>query len=123
MTKPKTLNYDKTVTIAKDASLSAAVDLEDGRLVGFICPAAIEATTVRLGFKASPTLTGTYNDVTIDGAEAFLTFAVDDYALVGANFGAYVFGFRFLKIEAQTVAGAAVAQATAARVFTVIRQI
>lgn len=121
MTAPININIADTITIAKDASLSGAIDLKGSTCLGFICPAAIEATTVQLGFKASDSLAGTYTTVKRDGTALKLTFAVNDYALM-PNPGD-LFGVRFLKIEAQTAVPAAVTQATAARVFKVIKSI
>ena len=121
MAAPIILDFSQTITIAKDASLSGAIDLKGATCLGFICPAAIEATTVELGFFASSTLAGTYTEVKRDGLGVILTFAVNDYALLPNP--ADLFGVRFLKIRAQTAVPAAVTQATAARVFTVIKAI
>jgi hypothetical protein len=121
MAAPIELNFEQTITIAKDASLSGAIDLKGATCLGFICPAAIEATTVQLGFFASDSLTGTYNAVKRSGTALKLTFAVDDYALMPNPED--LVGVRFLKIEAQTAVPAAVVQATAARVFKVIKKV
>ena len=115
------INLDTTMTIAEGASLSAAIDLKGATAVGFITPAAIEATTVQLGFFSSNALDGTYVEVNKNGIPVTLTFAVDEYALLENPTG--LFGVRFLKIQAQTAAGVAVAQATAARIFRVVKSI
>ena len=117
----KNVNMETTMTIPKDASLSAAIDLSGSTCLGFITPAAIEATTVQLGFFASDSLAGTYVEVNRNGTPVTLTFAVSEYALLENP--ADLFGVRFIKIQAQTAAEVAVVQATAARVFTVIKAI
>ena len=114
-------NLDTTMTIPKDASLSAAIDLDGATAIGFMTPAAIEATTVQLGFFASNTLAGTYVEVNKNGTPVTLTFAVDEYALLENPTD--LFGVRFLKIQAQTVAEVAVVQATAARIFRVVKSV
>ena len=115
---PIEMNFSKTMTIAQNQSLSGAIDLKGLTAVGFICPAAIEATTVALYFFASSTLAGTYTAVKRAGAGLKLTFAVNDYGLMTTPDD--LLGVRFLKIQASIADGTAVAQATAARVFTVI---
>ena len=115
------INLDATITIAIGQSLSAAIDLKGSTCLGFITPAAIEATTAKLGFFASNALDGTYVEINKNGIPVSLTFAVDEYALLENS--ADLFGVRFLKIQAQTAAGVAVAQATAARIFRVIKSI
>ena len=115
------INLDDTMTIAKDASRSSAIDLKGATAIGFMTPAAIEATTVQLGFFASNTLAGTYYEVNKNGTPVTLTFAVDEYALLENPTD--LFGVRFLKIEAQTAAEVAVVQATAARVFRVVKSV
>ena len=114
------INLDDTMTIALGASLSGAIDLKGATAIGFITPAAIEATTVQLGFFASNSLTGTYYEVNKNGIPVTLTFAVDEYALLENM--SDLFGVRFLKIQAQTAAEVAVVQ-TAARVFRVVKSI
>ena len=121
MTAINNINLDDTMTIAKDASRSSAIDLKGATAIGFMTPAAIEATTVQLGFFASNTLTGTYYEVNKNGVPVTLTFAVDEYALLENPTD--LFGVRFLKIEAQTAAEVAVVQATAARVFRVVKSV
>lgn len=115
------INLDDTITIAIGQSLSPAIDLKGATAIGFICPAAIEATTVQLGFFASNSLTGTYYEVKKNGTRVTLTFAVDDYALLENPTD--LFGVRFLKIRTQTAVPDAVAQATAARTFRVVKTI
>ena len=115
---PIEMNFSKTMTIAQNQSLSGAIDLDGFTAVGFICPSAIEATTVALYFFASSAIDGTYTAVQRNGIDVSLTFAVNDYALFEKP--ADLFGVRFLKIRASTAADVAVAQATAARVFTII---
>jgi uncharacterized glyoxalase superfamily metalloenzyme YdcJ len=121
MTAINNINLDDTMTIAKDASRSSAIDLKGATAIGFMTPAAIEATTVQLGFFASNTLTGTYYEVNKNGVPVTLTFAVDEYALLENP--SDLFGVRFLKIEAQTAAEVAVVQATAERVFRVVKSV
>ena len=121
MAAPVILDFSQTITIAKDASLSGAIDLKGATCLGFICPAAIEATTVELGFFASDTLAGTYTEVKRNGLGVILTFAVNDYALMPNPED--LVGVRFLKIQTQTAVPVAVAQATAARTFKVIKKI
>ena len=50
----------ETVTIADEASLSDAIHVGTGKIVGFIVPTIISAA---LSFQASATLGGTYRDV------------------------------------------------------------
>ena len=121
MAAPINVNIASTITIAKDASMSSAIDLAGSTCLGFITPAAIEATTVQLGFYASDSLAGTYVEVNRNGVPVTLTFAVDEYALLENP--ADLFGVRFLKIVAQTAAEVAVVQATAARIFKVVKSI
>jgi hypothetical protein len=115
------INLDDTITIAQGQSLSPAIDLKGATAIGFITPAAIEATTVQLGFFASNSLTGTYVEVNKNGTPVTLTFAVDEYALLENPTD--LFGVRFLKIQAQTAAEVGVAQATAARTFRVVKSV
>ena len=121
MTTPISVNIADTVTIAQTASLSGAIDLKGSTAIGFITPAAIEATTVQLGFFASDSLTGTYVEVNRNGTPVTLTFAVDEYAMLENPMD--LFGVRFLKIQCQTAAEVGVAQATAARVFKVVKAV
>ena len=121
MTTPINVNAGATITIAINQSLSGAIDLAGATAIGFITPAAIEATTVQLGFFGSDTLAGTYVEVNKNGTPVTLTFAVDEYALLENPSDLY--GVRFLKIQAQTAAEVGVAQATAARVFKVVKVI
>lgn len=114
------IDLDTTMTIALGASLSGAIDLKGATAIGFMTPAAIEATTVQLGFFASNSLTGTYYEVNKNGIPVTLTFAVDEYALLENLTD--LFGVRFLKIQTQTAAEVAVVQ-TAARTFRVIKSI
>ena len=113
-------NYDFTLTVPIAGSQSPAVDIGDMSLLGFICPAAIEATTVQLSLQASPTLAGAYTQVYADGVRVTLPFTVNNYALFDNYLRAIFIGLRFIKITLETAAGVAVAQATAARVFTLI---
>ena len=115
------INYESSLTIAQNQSLSGAIDLAGATAIGFITPAAIEATTVQLGFFGSDTLAGTYVEVNKNGTPVTLTFAVDEYAMLDNV--SDLFGVRFLKIQCQTAAEVAVAQATAARIFKVIKVI
>ena len=119
---PTNVDVSQTIVVAQNQSLSAAVDLGAFGLLGFVCPAAIEATTTRLSIQAASTAGGTYNTVYVDGVKFFLTFAVNDYALIGANLPEIFFGLRFIKITMETAAGVAVVQATAARTFTIIKR-
>lgn len=115
------INLDETVTILITESRSPAIDLNGSTAIGFMTPAAIEATTVQLGFFASNTLAGTYYEVNKNGTPVTLTFAVNEYALLENPTD--LFGVRFLKIECQTAAEVAVAQATAARTFRIIKSV
>jgi hypothetical protein len=129
MAAPTLFDTTQTITVASGESVSAAIDLGGGGSssatpgsgypLGFICPAAIEATTARLSFLSSATLAGTYTAVKRGGTAVTLTFAVNDYGLMTNP--SDLWGVRFLKIVCETAAGVAVAQATAARVFTVIK--
>lgn len=115
------INLDTTMTIVAGQSRSAAIDLKGSTAIGFMTPAAITATTVQLGFFASNTLAGTYYEVNKNGTPVTMTFAVDEYAMLENPTD--LFGVRFLKIEAQTAAEVAVAQAAGDRVFRVIKSI
>lgn len=118
-TYPNLLDLTQTVTVVNGQSLSGAIDLGSGYLcLGFICPAAIEATTVQLNLYASDSLAGTYTLVKRGGTALKLTFAVNDYGLMTNP--SDLKGVRFLKVECSTAVPAAVSQA-ADRVFKVIK--
>ncbi len=114
---PNLVDYT-TITVANGQSLSAAVDLNGSQVLGFICPAAIEATTVQLSFWASDTLAGAYTQVKKNGTPVVMTFAVNDFNMLTA--AADLKGVRFLKVRCETAVPVAVAQ-TADRVFKIIR--
>jgi len=121
MSYPNNMAF-KSIVVAKDASLSPVLSLNPSeRLIGFITPAAIEATTARLTFKAGKTATGTFYAVYQDGTLLAQTFAVDEYNLFVAP--AQLYGVRHIKIQTETAGGVAVAQATAARTFYAIVEV
>lgn len=114
---PKTMKFVNCI-VPIGQSLSTAVDLEGYKLVGIIMPTAIEATTARMTFQASNAIDGTYVSVVKNATAIALTFAVSTYEVLD---GVSLFtGVRWLKIRMETGAGAAVAQATAARTFVFI---
>lgn len=117
MDRPRTLSF-VNITVAINGSLSGAVDVGANKIVGLICPAAIEATTTNVSLAAAPALAGTYNVVKPDGVKWTKPFAVNDY-LTFANLSSLL-GIRWVKIQLETAAGAAVVQATAARTFQLI---
>jgi hypothetical protein len=117
MSYPRQL-YFPSLTVLIATSLSVAVDLDAYHLVGFVCPAAIEATTTNVSFTASPTLAGTYNIVKPNGIKLSIPFLINDYITLSNIPDLY--GVRFIKFQMETAAGVAVAQATAARIFTLI---
>ncbi len=108
-----------TITVAQGQSVSAALDLDTATAVGFVVPAALEATTAQISFLAATSLTGTYKVVKQGGTKLALPIAASDFGLlVGLSDLA---GIRFLKIVCETAGGVAVAQATADRVFEVVK--
>lgn len=115
---PNLVDYAMTITVASGQSLSAAVDLNGSRLLGLICPTAIEATTVQVSFWASDALAGTYTQVKKNGTAVTMTFAINDFNMLTS--AADLAGVRFLKIRCETAVPAAVAQ-TSDRVFKIIR--
>jgi hypothetical protein len=120
MTVPQTLDLTQTITVAQGESLSAAVDLGAATLIGLDHPAAIEATTTNISFWCAPTLGGTYKQVAVGGTLLSLPMAVSTWGML-SNIG-QLYGVRYLKIRCETAAGAAVAQATSARVFGLIKK-
>jgi hypothetical protein len=106
------------VVVAQNASLSAAVELGSYKLVGFIAPSAIEATTTNVSFAAAPAVNGVYKVVKPDGVKKSVPFAVNDFVTI-TNL-ADLYPVQFVKLQLETAAGVAVAQATAARTFTLI---
>lgn len=118
MSYPNTLAFIPVV-VAINTSLSPVLSLNPGEhLIGFVTPAAIEATTARLTFTAAMTATGTFYPVYQDGTLLAQTFAVSEYNLFVDP--AQLYGVRHIKIQLETAAGVAVAQATAARTFYAI---
>lgn len=122
--KPTNIDTSQSIIVSQNQSQSAAIDLGDGYgLIGFQCPAAIEATTARLSIQAALAFGDGYYDVKVDGVKFALTFAVNDYALISStNLAAIFLSARYIKITLETAAGAAVSQATAARTFTVLKR-
>lgn len=121
MSYPNNLAF-RSIIVAKDASLSPVLSLNAGeRLIGFVTPAAIEATTARITFTAAMTAAGTFYPVYQDGTLVAQTFAVSEYNLFAAP--AQLYGVRHVKIQLETAAGVAVAQATAARTFYAIVEV
>lgn len=114
-----TLDMSQTITIESGESQSDAIDLVSNGLVGFITPAAIDATTVQLSIQASDAIDGTFNDVYVDGVKFALTFGVDEYNLISTEINEIFVGLRFIKITMETSLGVAVVQ-TADRIFTII---
>ena len=116
--------YTQTIVVAQGQSLSAAVDLGEGYgLVGFIPPAAVEATTTNLSIQASPTAGGTYQTVYPDGVRYSLPFVVSVVVPIQDKLASILMTVRFFKITLETAAGVAVSQATASRTFTIIKRL
>jgi len=107
------------VTVAQNDSVSGAIDLGAGTAIGFIVPAALEATTTNISFLGASSLGGTYKVVKQGGTKLTVPVAASDYAMLAGLTDLY--GVRYLKIQLETAAGVAVAQATAARVFEVVQ--
>jgi hypothetical protein len=107
-----------TITIQAGAALSDALDLGRDILAGLIVPAAVDATTAQVSFWGSDTLAGTYYQVKQGGTKLVLPIAVNDFGLL-TNAGD-LFGVRFVKIQLETAAGAAVNQ-VASKTFQAIK--
>jgi hypothetical protein len=118
-------NYDipvvtADVIVAQNASLSEAIDMGSNKIFGIITP-ALEALTAKIGFRVSADgETWTTEHLVYQGIEYTLPIAdpTKTYPLA-VDIPAF-FGFRYLKIECLNAAGAALAQATAARTFKVL---
>ncbi len=106
------------ITVQAGAALSDAIDLGRDVLAGVIVPAAIDATTAQVSFFASETLGGTYKQVKQNGVKLALPIAVNDFGLL--DFPGTLVGVRFVKIQLETAAGAAVNQ-VAAKTFKAIK--
>jgi hypothetical protein len=112
-------DYSHTITVAKDASQSEALDMGEGWAIGFCVPAALEATSYQLSFQSAPTFTGTYVTVYKGGTKLALPITASTQSMLDTL--ADLYGVRFLKITIETSGGVAVSQATAARIFTVVK--
>ena len=117
MSRPTFMSF-VNVTVQQNASVSDAFDVGDKKIVGVICPSAIEATTAQLSITGAASLAGTYKTVKPDGVKFVVPFAVDDYITFKTITSLY--GVRFAKLVMETAGGVAVVQATAPRVFIVI---
>lgn len=106
-----------TVTVAQNQSESAEIDLRTETAIGFIVPAAIEATTAQISFKAADKSAGTFLPVYKDGVKLTLPITVSTLVRFEDLFS--LFDIRFLKIILEDTAGTAVSQATAARIFNI----
>jgi len=115
---PRKVSY-VSLTVPIAASESDALDLDAGVAIGLVAPAALEATTAQVSFKAATSLAGTYKVVKQNGTKLTVPIAVDDFGML-YNITDLI-GVRFLKIVLETAGGVAVAQATAARVFSVVK--
>lgn len=104
-----------TISVAKDASESAEIDLLSETAVGFVVPSQVEATTAQLSFKVSDISGGTFYPVYKDGVKLTLPITVSTFCKFEDLFA--LFGVRFLKIVLETSAGVAVVQSTAGRTF------
>lgn len=90
-----------TVTIASSGTVSNAIDLGEGVLVGIQMPAAF--TGIALTFQASDSLAGTYNAVTSISAAYSVTVAAAKYVSISPNDLA---GVRFIKVVSGSAEGA-----------------
>ena len=109
-----------TATIAAAGSLSAAVKLGGGQLVGIISPGTFDANTTNLQFHVS-----------IDGTNYFLlkdmNAAAPVIAIVAATnahrahwFGEQFRGFNYVKVGTYRTDASTVQTQTAEKVFTLI---
>lgn len=103
-----------TVTIAKDAALSGALDLQGANLVAFICPAGWDAAG--LTFQGSVDGTNFYDIYDIYGTEENKTVTAGKMVYVDIK---VFLGCNFVKFRSGTT-GTPVNQTTAARTFTLI---
>jgi hypothetical protein len=85
--------------------------------VGIVTPAAVEATTTHLSIKHGLVSGTRYTRQSAGGVRQQVAITVDRETYVEPSVAA---GLRFVSIVAETAAGVAVAQATAARVFTLL---
>lgn len=91
-----------TVTIANGETVSNAIDLGEGVLVGIQMPAAFTGSAMT--FQASDSLAGTYNAVTSITAAYSVTVAASKYVSIPLFDLA---GVRFIKVVSGSAEGAA----------------
>lgn len=118
MTYPQKVSYP-ILTVAQGQSLSPAIDLDTANAIGFVIPAALEATTAQMSFLGATSLLGTYKTVKVGGTKLALPIAVNDFAILTAINS--LIGVRFLKVQLETAGGVAVAQASQAVAIEVIK--
>lgn len=104
----------QTMTIAEEESLSDILDVRRVTGIWFVMPA--EWTDAVLGFKVSPTLTGTFTPpYDTAGDRVGITLQVDGVQVAPAG----IVGAGFIKLWSRTAGDVDVEQ-EAERVFTVI---
>ena len=118
MTYPQKVSYP-ILTVAQGQSLSPAIDLDTANAIGFVIPAALEATTAQMSFLGATSLLGTYKTVKVGGTKLALPIAANDFAIFTAINS--LVGVRFLKVQLETAGGVAVAQASQAVAIEVIK--
>ena len=99
---PSLVDFSKTVTILSGATVSNAIDIGGGTLVGLITPAALTSTAI--SFQSAPSLAGTYVACK-DGAGSSISKTVaasQDIKIASSD----LFGRQFLKLVAGTTEGA-----------------
>ena len=108
---------ETTVTVAQTESESGEVDLAGAATVMIYPPAAVEATTAQMSFKVGR-VTGSRAQLNDEyGVKLVIPFTAAQPIRVPASMLPAV---RFLSIVLETSGGVAVAQATAAREFTLV---
>lgn len=106
-----------TVTVAQSASESGELDTGGAGILMIYPPAAIEATTTNISFKVGHTAGSRYQLYDEYGVKVSIPFTVGTAIKVPAD---KLLGGRYVSIVCETAAGAAVAQATAAREFVFV---
>lgn len=104
------LNFDRTVTIAVEQTVSDAIDLCGTSLVGFITDANLTGTA--LTFQGSTTLGGTYVAIHNNSGAISRTVTTSKYYLEASS--DTFAGLRFLKVVSGTI------QATNPTIITLV---
>jgi hypothetical protein len=107
-------------TIAVSASLSGAIDIGDGGLVGIQMPTTWTTATT-LSFQASSDLNGTYVEAVDNTGTAITCTGVTGAIYIALNAATFA-GMRYIKIRSGT-SGSPVTQAGARTITTMVRSL